>query len=365
MAEWGFSVNPQMRRHDGPKEMVAHYTEILNARAGLGYDIDGVVYKVDELALQDRLGFVSRAPRWAIAHKFPAEKAITTIESIDIQVGRTGSLTPVARLAPITVGGVVVSNATLHNADEIERLGVKVGDSVEIQRAGDVIPQVLRVVEASTGELFEFPENCPDCGAEALREIDENTGKQDVVRRCTNEMSCPSQVIAKLKHFVSRRAFDIDGLGEKQIEMFHSLGWLKDASDVYTLNYEDISKLDGFGEISSKNLKASIQSRREMPFDKFLYSLGIRHIGQGNAKLIASHFLEWDKFVESIMLAKEHRAHYLRLLSIDGVGPILTDRIFDFFKSSQFELLKKVKNEEFVDKLNSFKIDRVLSLIHI
>ena len=224
LSDWGFQTNSDMKICRSAKEMVSHYESILSRRSNLGYDIDGVVYKVDDLALQERLGFVSRAPRWAIAHKFPAEKAQTTILEIDIQVGRTGALTPVARLEPVNVGGVLVSNATLHNDDEITRLGVKVGDRVEIQRAGDVIPQVLCVIEDGGEAAFEFPSQCPVCDAPATNDVDEKTGRVDVVRRCTNGLSCPAQAIESLKHFVSGRAYDIDGMGAKQIEAFHEAG---------------------------------------------------------------------------------------------------------------------------------------------
>jgi len=288
-APMAFTAEPKIDGLSAAAEMIAHYHDIEEKRAGLGYDIDGVVYKVNELALQTRLGFVSRAPRWAIAHKFPAEKAITKLEAIDIQVGRTGALTPVARLTPITVGGVVVSNATLHNEDEIERLGVKPGDTVEIQRAGDVIPQVLRVIEDGKGDLFNLPHQCPICDAPAIRDTDAKTGKQDVVRRCTNGLSCPAQAIEGLKHFVSRRAFDIDGLGAKQIELFYEKEWVKEPADIFTLDFDAISKLEGFGETSANNLQASINERREIGFAKALYALGIRHVGQGNSDLISKH----------------------------------------------------------------------------
>ena len=336
MAEWGFSVNPQMRRHDGPKQMIAHYTEILNARAGLGYDIDGVVYKVDDLALQARLGFVSRAPRWAIAHKFPAEKAITTIEAIDIQVGRTGSLTPVARLAPITVGGVVVSNATLHNADEIERLGVKVGDSVEIQRAGDVIPQVLRVVEVSKGKPFEFPETCPICDAPVSSDVDEKTGKKDVVRRCTNGLSCSAQAVQALVHFVSRQVFDIDGLGERQVEAFFDKGLIKEPADIFTLRTRNdeikLQSWEGFGETSAAKLFDAIDARRDIPFDRVLYGLGIRHVGRTNSRLIAQHFMSWLKFRAAVPdLQNEVSDAYMGLLGIDGMGQAALGALASFF----------------------------------
>ena len=334
--EWGFETNPQMKRHDTAAEMIAHYHDIEEKRAGLGYDIDGVVYKVNELALQDRLGFVSRAPRWAIAHKFPAEKAITKLEAIDVQVGRTGALTPVARLTPITVGGVVVSNATLHNEDEIERLGVKPGDTVEIQRAGDVIPQVLRVVEDGKGETFNLPHQCPICDAPAVRDVDEKTGKQDVVRRCTNGLSCPAQAIEGLKHFVSRRAFDIDGFGIKQIELFYGKDWVKEPADIFKLDFEKISKLEGFGETSANNLEAAINERKNISFARALYALGIRHVGQGNSDLISKHYLSWEKMQTALIAAKTHMGEeWAELISIDGMGEAAGGSLVDFFNASQ------------------------------
>ena len=338
MAEWGFSVNPQMRRHDGPEEMIVHYNEILTARAGLGYDIDGVVYKVDDLALQDRLGFVSRAPRWAIAHKFPAEKAITTIEAIDIQVGRTGSLTPVARLTPITVGGVVVSNATLHNADEIARLGVKVGDSVEIQRAGDVIPQVLRVVDPSKNAPFEFPTKCPICDAPVGSDVDEKTGRQNVVLRCTNGLACPAQAVQSLVHLVSRQVFDIEGLGERQIEAFFEKGLIKEPADIFTLRARNdeikLETWEGFGETSAAKLFDAIDARRNIPFDRVIYSQGIRHVGRTNSRLIAQHFISWGKFRAAIPQLKDEASEpYQALLGIDGMGQAALGGLAGYFGS--------------------------------
>ena len=335
-AAWGFTTNPDMKLHENAAQMIAHYHEIEEKRAGLGYDIDGVVYKVNDLALQARLGFVSRAPRWAIAHKFPAEKAITKLEAIDVQVGRTGALTPVARLTPITVGGVVVSNATLHNEDEIERLGVKPGDTVEIQRAGDVIPQVLRVIEDGGGEAFNLPHHCPVCNAPAVRDIDEKSGRVDVVRRCTNGLSCPAQAIEGLKHFVSRRAYDIDGLGAKQIELFYEKEWVREPADIFKLDYDAISKLEGFGKTSANNLKAAIDARRQIDFDKFLYAFGIRHIGQGNSNLIAKHYLSWDVFAEAVSkMENEDTPAFQELMSIDGVGGAAAGALVGFLRSAQ------------------------------
>ena len=334
--QWGFAVNDQMKVHQSAAEMIAHYHDIEEKRAGLGYDIDGVVYKVNELALQTRLGFVSRAPRWAIAHKFPAEKAITKLKKIDIQVGRTGAQTPVARLEDITVGGVVVSNATLHNEDEIKRLGVKSGDMVEIQRAGDVIPQVLRVVKDGGGEDYVFPQTCEECGAPATRDTDAKTGKQDVVRRCTNGLSCPAQAIEGLKHFVSRRAFDIDGLGAKQIELFYEKEWVKEPADIFTLDFDVISKQEGFGETSANNLEASIDERREIGFAKALYALGIRHVGQGNSDLISKHYLSWKKMQAALVKAKSHIGEeWADLISIDGMGEAAGGSLVDFFNAPQ------------------------------
>jgi DNA ligase (NAD+) len=345
LASWGFQINPDMKLCAGPSEMIAHYKSILERRPALGYDIDGVVYKVDDLALQTRLGFVSRAPRWAIAHKFPAEKAITTVEKIEVQLGRTGALTPVARLTPVNVGGVLVSNATLHNEDEINRLKLREGDRVEIQRAGDVIPQVLRVIDdtAGRGDDFTLPLSCPICGAEAVRDIDDKTGRVDVVRRCTNGLSCPAQAIEGLKHFVSRRAFDIDGLGEKQIELFYNKGWLKEPADIFTLNFDAIAALDGFGETSADNLKAAINARRNIDFDRALYALGIRHIGQGNAKLIAGHYLTWEAFYDAIIRADIGTESYAELMSIDGVGPGQVQALRQFFSAET--------NREVIDRL--------------
>ena len=338
MERWGFTINDLMKVHKSSAEMITHYHDIETARAGLGYDIDGVVYKVNDLALQDRLGFVSRAPRWAIAHKFPAEKAITKVNDIEIQVGRTGSLTPVAKLEPITVGGVVVSNATLHNEDEIKRLGVKPGDMVEIQRAGDVIPQVLRVTKDGGSLAFEYPTVCPVCEAPAENDVDAKTGRVDVVRRCTNGMNCPAQAVESLIHFVSRRAFDIDGMGEKQIEAFYEKNLVNAPADIFTLEARNgdikLETWEGWGDTSASNLFEAINARRNVDFDKFLYSLGIRHIGQGNANLLAKHYLAFDNFYGSIKsIDNEESVAWADLLAIDGVGVGAAGAVRDFFQS--------------------------------
>ncbi|WP_410001057.1 NAD-dependent DNA ligase LigA [Tateyamaria omphalii] len=316
LAELGFQTNPLTTLCAGPKEMVAHYRRIEQARATLGYDIDGVVYKVNDLALQGRLGFRSTTPRWAVAHKFPAELAWTRLDAIDIQVGRTGALSPVARLSPVTVGGVVVSNATLHNEDYIagrdnkggiirDGKDIRVGDWVQVYRAGDVIPKVADVdlsKRPADALPFQFPSQCPECGSDAIRE------EGDAVRRCTGGLICPAQAVEKLKHFVSRGAFDIEGLGAKQVEMFYHDDQLpiRTPADIFSLKARDagnLSKLanrDGWGETSAGNLFDAIDERRDVPLGRLIFALGIRHVGEVAANDLARHYLTWDAFAEAI-----------------------------------------------------------------
>jgi len=295
---WGLPVNPRSECVRDAEGLLAYYAGLSADRAGLGYDIDGVVYKVDRLDWQGRLGFVARSPRWAIAHKFPAQQAQTVLEDIDIQVGRTGSLTPVARLHPVTVGGVVVRNATLHNEDEIARKDVRIGDTVVLQRAGDVIPQILGVVADKRpvgAEPYVFPTHCPVCGSEAVREDGEAR------RRCTGGLVCDAQLVERLKHFVSRRAFDIEGLGEKQLLSFHERGWLKEPADIFRLARDEarLAELlaeDGYGETSVTNLVAGIDARRTIALDRLIFGLGIREIGEQTSLLLARHFGSWAAF---------------------------------------------------------------------
>lgn len=331
LAAWGFQTNDLFRGHADVSGLLEAYRDMVERRAALGYDIDGVVYKVNRLDWQSRLGQVSRFPRWAIAHKFPAEKAITTLEAIDIQVGRTGSLTPVARLSPITVGGVVVSNATLHNEEEIERLDVRVGDQVEIQRAGDVIPQVLRVIDpdrVGRAEPFQMPETCPECGSAAVREVDDK-GKVDVRRRCTGGLICPAQAIERLKHFVSRKALDIDGLGAKQIELFFERGIVSAPQHIFQLDariaesgFEPLAKWEGFGDVSAGKLIAAIDERRKVPFARFLNGLGIRHVGQTTSDLYSRTFVKWADFWGAVEQARQEPGGEAEqaLTAIDGIG---------------------------------------------
>ncbi len=296
---YGFIVNPLTILCRSADEMLAHFRDIESRRASLGYDIDGVVYKVNDLAQQQRLGFVSRAPRWATAHKFPAEKATSILRDIEIQVGRTGALTPVARLDPVTVGGVVVSNATLHNEDEIARKDIRIGDTVIVQRAGDVIPQILGVVmekRPDGAEPYKMPETCPVCGSAALREIDPKTGEADVARRCTGTLVCAAQAVERLRHFCSRNAFDIEGLGDRQIAFFYEKELIKTAADIFTLRERDrtslarIENFEGFGKVSTKKLFDAIEARREIALNRFIFALGIRHVGETNAIRLARRF---------------------------------------------------------------------------
>lgn len=335
---WGFPVNPLMKLCRSADELLAHYHKIETERANLGYDIDGVVYKVNRLDWQERLGFVSRAPRWGLAHKFTAEKAMTVLEDIDIQVGRTGAMTPVARLKPVTVGGVVVSNATLHNEDEIQRKDIRIGDTVIVQRAGDVIPQILGFVEEKRpkgAKAYKFPEKCPVCGSHAVREVNEKTGKVDAVRRCTGGLICAAQRAERLKHFVSRNAFDIDGMGDKVIEEFLSLDLIASPPDIFTLEKRKvkIDELEGWGETSARNLFDAINARRSIALDRFIYALGIPHIGETNARLLARAYGSAEALRDAMRLAakgEEEEAHQ-ELMSHDGIGPIVAEAIVDFF----------------------------------
>ncbi|MFC5371595.1 NAD-dependent DNA ligase LigA [Brevundimonas faecalis] len=302
---WGFQVNDRSARVEGADGLIGVYQTLEADRSRLGYDIDGVVYKVDRLDWQQRLGFIARSPRWAIAHKFPAQQATTVLEGIDIQVGRTGSLTPVARLHPVTVGGVVVRNATLHNEDEIARKDVRIGDTVVLQRAGDVIPQIVGVVEnlrPDDAVSYVFPTTCPVCGSEAVREGDE------VKRRCTGGLICDAQIVERLKHFVSRRAFDIEGLGEKQLIAFHARGWIKEPADIFRLarDEEKLALLraeDGYGETSVRNLIAGIDARRVISLDRLIFGLGVREIGEQTSLVLSRAFGNWTAFRDACMAA--------------------------------------------------------------
>lgn len=378
--EWGFKISPLMVRAKSVEDLIAQYHRIEELRSSLGYDIDGVVYKVDQLELQRRWGFVTGEPRWAVAHKFPAEQAMTTVEKIDIQVGRTGTLAPVARLAPVTVGGVVVENVTLHNEDYIkgfdsngqpirDGIDVRIGDTVVIQRAGDVIPQIVSVVidkRPANAVPYEFPHTCPVCGSPATREINEKTGKEDSRRRCTGELICAAQAVERLRHFVSRGALDIEGLGAENIDLFFNSGLVKTTADIFTLkdrrpavtkalaerreeqarlreeasgktrknvrsveerNYEGLDKLFG-----------AIDARREPELDRFIFALGIRHIGEGNAKLLARHYGSFAAFREAMLAAAAGQGEdgntseaYQDLNNIGGVGEIVADAVVEFF----------------------------------
>ncbi len=340
---WGLPVNPLIRVATKAEDLLAFYRDIEGKRATLGYDIDGVVYKVNRLDYQERLGFVSRSPRWAIAHKFAAEQATTVLERIEIQVGRTGALTPVAKLRPVTVGGVVVSNATLHNEDEIARKDIREGDTVVVQRAGDVIPQVVEVVLAKRpahSHPYKFPVVCPVCGSHAVRESEEETGKVDVVRRCTGGLICPAQVKERLKHFVSRNAFDIEGLGTEKIELFYDTGRIKSPADIFTFEKRDrqsdepLIKMPGFKETSVRKLFAAIEARREVPLDRFLFALGIRHIGETTAKDLAKAYGTFEALQAAVDAAikggKESEA-YSDIDNIEGIGETVVDALIDFF----------------------------------
>lgn len=340
---WGFAINPLSQQTRNEKETLDFYQSINNQRAQLPYDIDGVVYKINRLDWQERLGFVARAPRWAIAHKFAAEQAQTTLKDIIIQVGRTGALTPVAILEPVNVGGVMVSRATLHNEDEINRKDVRVGDTVILQRAGDVIPQILKPVlekRPSNAQKFIFPTTCPVCGSHAIREQDE------VVIRCTGGLICPAQNLERLKHFVSRNAFDIEGLGTKHIENFKNLNLIKTPADIFELHThrDQILTLEGWGEQSVENLITAIDQRRTVALDRLIYALGIRQIGQATAKLLAQQYGDWQNLKTALHAAQNREsAEYETLLNMDQIGESMAHDLLEFFAEPH--------NQEMLDAL--------------
>ena len=336
----------------GIDKLIKNYNEIEKKRANLNFDIDGIVYKVNDFTLQKRLGYVANAPRWAIAHKFSSNKAISEIIDIDIQIGRTGALTPVAKIKPVNIGGVLVSNATLHNEDEIYRKDIRVGDTVTVERAGDVIPHILSVdikKRPKISKKFIFPKNCPSCGSKTIKEFNLITKKKDAVRRCSSEgYDCNKVSIEKLKHFVSKEAFNIDGFGKKIVESFWKLNLIKFPQDIFLLNYKKIENLDGWGKLSVENLKYSISEKKSISFERFIYALGIRHIGLENAKLLSKYFGTFSKFKD---LSINNR--FNDLVNIDGIGETQVNSIKNFFSNkmnlivlSKLEKILSIKNAE-------------------
>jgi DNA ligase (NAD+) len=332
LKEWGFKINPLNKLISGVKNLINNYNEIEKKRADLDFDIDGIVYKVNDFVLQKRLGNVANAPRWAIAHKFSSNKAISQINDIEIQIGRTGALTPVAKIKPINIGGVQVSNATLHNEDEIIRKDIRIGDTVTVERAGDVIPHVVSVdvlKRKNTSKKFIFPKKCP-CGYETIKDFNNITKKFDAVRRCPDKgFECNRIAKEKLKHFVSKEAFNIDGFGKKIVEKFWELNLIKLPQDIFKLDYDRIEKLDGWGKLSAENLRYSVDEKKQISLERFIYSLGIRHIGLENAKLLSRYFGSFQKFKN---LSKKN--NYRDLLNIDGIGETQLVSIKNFFSKN-------------------------------
>lgn len=346
LSAFGFATNPLNKLCHNLDEIIANYNEIYAKRSSLEYDIDGMVYKVNRIDFQNRLGMRSRSPRWAIAHKFPAEKARTILEKIEIQVGRTGALTPVAHLKPVTVGGVVVSRASLHNEDEIKRKDIRVGDLVTIQRAGDVIPQIISAERNGYAEEYIFPQTCPACGSHTLREEDE------AVRRCTGGLICPAQAVERLIHFVSRKAFDIEGLGDQHIENFHTDGLIKEPADIFRLEKDNIVHREKWGEKSAINLIVAINERRNIALERFIYALGIRHVGESTAKLLAKNFKTF---------AALQSADVDAISAIDGIGMAAAEELVGFFSEEHNKklldnLLKEVNVEDYVSNIQASAI---------
>ena len=358
--KWGFKISKYNKIISGTDELVKFHKQFDQDRFKLQYDIDGLVYKINQLNLQKRLGFTSNAPRWAIAHKFSPDSAYSEIQNIEIQVGRTGALTPVAKIKPVNIGGVLVSNATLHNEDEISRKDIRIGDTAKIERAGDVIPHIIEINLSKRNKVskkFIFPNKCPSCGSETEKEFNKTTKKFDAVRRCTNEgFECEKIAIEKIKHFISKDALNIDGLGKKVVEKFWDLKFIKFPQDIYNLNYQKISTLDGWGDQSVSNLRYSIESSKEVNLDKFIFSLGIRHIGMENAKIIAS-------FVKNIrnFLNLARKAKIEELINVDGIGETQINSLEKFFKNkinikvvNKLSEILKIKSKE-IKKKGKFK----------
>ncbi len=341
---WGFKINSLNKTIDNIKGLIKNYKEIEKNRDKLDFDIDGIVYKVNDLKIQKRLGSVANAPRWAIAHKFSSDKSISKILSIDIQVGRTGALTPVAKIEPVSIGGVKVSNATLHNEDEINRKDIRVGDTVVVERAGDVIPHILSVdvkKRSKNSSKYIFPKNCPSCGSKTVKEFNTITKKKDAVRRCTSEgYECEKIAIEKIKHFVSKDAFNIDGFGKKIVENFWRIKLIKFPYDIFELDYKKIELLDGWGKQSVENLKYSINEKKKISLDRLIYSLGIRHIGLENAKILSKHFRSFQKFK-----SLSDNKNYEELLNIDGIGETQVNSIKNFFFNKiNLNVLNRLQN---------------------
>ena len=377
LEELGFILNEPSKLCRTSGELIKYYNEIIEIRSSLNFDIDGVVYKLNELELQKKVGVRTRSPRWAVAHKLPAEKGVTIIDNIDIQVGRTGSLTPVARLKPINVGGVLITNATLHNSHEIKKKDIRVGDSVIVQRAGDVIPQVLNVIlskRKKNSKKFIFPKNCPECGSDTFSELLSN-GEFEKTVRCSGGINCSSQTLEKLNHFVSINALNIEGLGEKQIKFFWEEGLIGDFKDIFLLENNDsqnkfkLSEFSGWGKQSAINLYKSINKSRKIEMYRLIYALGIRHVGVQTAKLLSNYYKEMNFFLDEVSSATEEaNQSYLDLISIDGVGPKIGDSVVKYFNNKQnFELVKELLNHldisyRFIDITESFLNNKVFVL---
>jgi DNA ligase (NAD+) len=386
--EWGFTINPYTKINRSKNELIDSYSELDSVRSSLDYDIDGVVYKINSLSLQDRLGFVSRSPRWAIAHKFQAEKANTRIIDIDVQVGRTGALTPVAKLEPINIGGVVVRNATLHNEDFISGINsdgnqirngsdIRIGDTVEVIRSGDVIPKVVGVdisKRPHNSQKYEFPQLCPICNSPAIREINASTGKSSSVRRCTGDFYCVSQELGRLEFFVSRDAMNIEGFGGKSMQLFYERGFIKRPNDIFTLQSRqeqgliDILSLDGWGNLSMSNLFSSIDEKRRITLDKFIYSLGIRHIGINTSKIISQNLNSINNLINLIdNIHSDYNSHLEAFLDNDGLGEVVIKSFLDFLSIDNNAVIVRNLNDQLdiMDIVIEQKLDSKISGLSI